>query len=56
MWAKYGTHTEDADPLFGGDQVIIDFEPTIKERNISALTMSITLIISAVFGVYKKRR
>ena len=49
-WAGYGTHTEDADPLFGGGYTVVDFTPTNKQRSDHAGT---TLIPAALFGVYR---
>lgn len=53
MWSSYGSHTEDADPLRGGGDVVTDFEPSDKERNEYGLTMFFVLTIPALFGVYK---
>lgn len=55
-WASYGTHTEDADPLFGGGEVVIDFEATRKERNEHLLKVFLTLVIPALIGVYRGHR
>jgi len=55
-WAYYGTHTEDADPLYGGGEAAIDFEPTDKERNEYGLTLFFSLSIPALYGVYKKQQ
>ena len=56
MWSSYGTHTEDADPLRGGGEVITDFEPTDTERNEYGLTMFFVLLIPAILGVYKGQK
>jgi len=56
LWSSYGTHTEDADPLFGGGETMIDFEPTKKERNEYGLTMFFVLSIPALYGIYKKQQ
>jgi len=56
LWASYGTHTEEADPLYGGGETIVDFEPTDKERNEYGLTWFFTLTIPALYGLYKKQK
>jgi hypothetical protein len=55
-WSFYGTHTEDADPLYGGGEIVIDFNPTDKERNEYGLTLFFSLSIPALYGVYKKQQ
>jgi hypothetical protein len=55
-WASYGIHSEDADPLYGGGETVIDFEPTDNERNEYGLTMFFSLSIPALYGVYKKQQ
>jgi hypothetical protein len=52
-WAGYGTHTEDADPLFGGGYTVADFTPTNKQRSDHAGTIFFSLIPAALFGVYR---
>ncbi|MGH8522371.1 MAG: hypothetical protein ACREU9_13330 [Gammaproteobacteria bacterium] len=54
-WAGLGTHTEDADPLFGGGETIIDFVPKPGERDDHAISIFLTLLIPAIYGMYKKR-
>jgi|Deesub1362B_J571_1020462.scaffolds.fasta_scaffold02189_1 Na+-driven multidrug efflux pump len=56
MWGSYGTHVEEADPLFGGGEIVVDFEPTVKERNEYGLIIFFVLTIPALFGVYKGYR
>jgi hypothetical protein len=53
MWATYGTHTEDADPLRGGGEVVTDFEPTDKERNEYGVKTLFVLGIPAMVAIYK---
>ena len=53
IWASYGTHTEDADPLRGGGEVVTDFEPTDKERNEYGVETFFVLGIPAMVAVYK---
>lgn len=55
LWAGYGTHVEDADPLFGGGERVIDFIPKPFERDEYAVTIFLTLLIPALYGVYKVR-
>jgi len=54
-WAGYGTHTEDADPLYGGGETVVDFEPSDKERNEYGLTIFFALSIPALYGVYRRQ-
>ena len=52
-WATYGTHMEDADPMFGGGHEVVDFEPTNEQRSSHAAIIFLTLLIPAWLGVYK---
>ena len=52
-WAGYGTHTEDADPLFGGGYTVVDSTPSNKQRSDHAGTIFLSLIPAALFGVYR---
>jgi hypothetical protein len=54
-WAGLGAHTEDADPLFGGGETVTDFIPKPGERDDYALNIFLTLLIPAIYGMYKKR-
>ena len=56
VWAGYGTHTEDADPLFGGGTTVIDFVPTTTERNLVGATLFVRLFLPALLGTYLSRR
>lgn len=51
VWANYGTHTEDADPIYGGGDIVIDFEPTTKRRNEWGAEVFLTLAIPALVGI-----
>ena len=47
-WAYYGTHIEDADPVYDGGVTVVDFEPTDAERDrngveIFAIASALTL-------------
>lgn len=55
MWSGYGTHVEDADPLRGGGDIVVDFEPTNDEKNEYGLGMFFKLVIPALIGVYKAK-
>lgn len=55
LGSSLGTHTEDADPLYGGGETVIDFQTTEKQQLEYALTMFITLSISALYGLYGGR-
>jgi hypothetical protein len=56
LGASYGTHTEDADPLFGGGDVIVDFDPTLVERGLYASQLFVDLLLPALLGTYLARR
>lgn len=56
LWASYGTHIEDSDPLTGGGETVQDFEPTAKERNEYGLEHLLTFEIAALYGVYRRNR
>jgi hypothetical protein len=51
-WASYGTHTEDADPLFGGGTTVVDFDPTKRDRSNHAGRIFFGLLPAALLGVY----
>lgn len=54
LWAGYGTHKEDEDPLRGGGgEVVVDFVPTDKERNEYGVTTFFVLGIPAAVAVYR---
>lgn len=50
-WANYGTSTEDADPLYGGGETVVDFTPTDKERFGYGLGIFSVLAAATLFGV-----
>jgi len=54
-WAGLGTHTEDADPLFGGGETVVDFIPKPGEQDDHAVSIFLTLLVPALYGMYKKR-
>lgn|SRR3989344_4865382 len=55
MWGNYGTHREDADPIYGGGEIVYDFEPTERQRNDYGIEIFLTLTIPAVIGIYHAR-
>jgi hypothetical protein len=55
-WAGYGTHAEDGDPLRGGGEIVVDFQPTIEERNKHDLVIFLTTFAIAVHGTWYGRR
>lgn len=55
MWSSYGTHVEDADPLYGGGERIVDFEPDSQERNEYGLIIFLALSIPAIIGVINSK-
>lgn len=56
VWAGYGTHTEDADPLFGGGTTVVDFVPTAVERDLVGSRVFVDLLLPALLGTYLTRR
>jgi hypothetical protein len=52
-YGTMGTHMENADPLFGGGDEIIDFVPTDTERLEYAWRAFFVLVIPALCGVYQ---
>jgi hypothetical protein len=53
-WAGLGTHTEGADPLFGGGETFVDFIPKPGERDDHAVRIFLTLLIPALYGMHNK--
>ena len=51
MWSSYGTHIENSDPLYGGGEIVSDFEPSQQEKNEYGLIIFFSLLIRALFGV-----
>ena len=51
-WQNYGTHTEDADPVYGGGAEVVDFEPTCAQRDQHGLFMFTVLSAISVTGVF----
>jgi hypothetical protein len=51
-WSTYGTHTEEADPLYGGGDVVQDFEPTPRQRNHHGMRVFFYFSIPALAGTY----
>ena len=54
-WAFYGTHVEGEDPLWGGGELISDFEPTPAERNQHGLTICLATFAIAAHGTWHAR-
>ena len=55
-WVGLEMHTESADPYFGGGEIIVDFIPSLEERDDHALTIFLSLLIPAIYGVYKANK
>lgn len=51
-WGNYGSHVEDADPIFGGGETVADFEPTDEERFQHALFIFVILGASTLVGTH----
>jgi hypothetical protein len=56
MMSIYGTHVEDADPLYGGGDTVVDFEPTSEERWAHGSKLFLMAVIPALYGVYQSQR
>lgn len=54
-WSGYGTHTEDRDPLFGGGDTVVDFEPTAKQRNTHGAFVLFVTVTPMLWGVFRAR-
>ena len=54
-WARYGEHTEDADPIRGGGDIVVDFAPTATARADHAINIFVVLLVPSLIGVCKKR-
>ena len=55
-WAYYGMHTENADPLFGGGETLVDFVPSKLEKADHALNVFCLLLVPGLYGVYRERK
>lgn len=40
VWVSYGTHREDADPLFGGGEVVVDLSSLPRRNEMSMVSTS----------------
>src|SRR5215467_13984098 len=47
-----GTHTEDAEPIFGDGETVVDYVPTKEQRSNYALVVFLCLVIPAVYGIH----
>jgi hypothetical protein len=47
-----GTHQEDADPVFGGGETVVDYKPTEDQRIRHALTWFFCLCVPSICGIY----
>lgn len=56
VWAGFGTHIEDADPLFGGGTRVVDFVPTAIERDLVGSRLFVDILLPGLFGTYLARR
>src|SRR5438876_4195415 len=48
-----GTHQEDSDPVFGGGETVVDYEPTQDERSRHGLIAFLCLSIPALYGTHE---
>jgi hypothetical protein len=51
LWSTYGTHIENADPIYGGGDEVQDFQPTDQQRNEYGLSTLLTFEIAALLGL-----
>jgi hypothetical protein len=51
-----GTHTEDSDPLYGGGDRVVDYEPTAKQRTERGWFVFLVTAAAAGAGLYKGHR
>jgi hypothetical protein len=51
-WALYGTHVEDADPLFGGGTEVVDSTPTDTQRNRYGVTAFMVVAVLTLSGAF----
>ena len=56
-WLALGihVHVEDADPLFGGGETIVDFVPTADERAHAGLSVFISVLVLGLHGTWHGR-
>jgi hypothetical protein len=52
-WVNYGTDTEDADPIYGGGETVVVFEPTQDQRNRHGIFIFTVIAVSSVVGTYQ---
>ena len=52
-WENHGTHTEDGDPLYGGGETVVDFEPTKDQRNRHGMFIFTVLAVTSTVGTYQ---
>ena len=52
-WVGLGMYTEGTDPYFGVGEIIVDFIPSLEERDDHALTIFLSLLIPATYEIYK---
>jgi hypothetical protein len=50
---ELGTHREDADPVFGGGEIVVDYNPTDDQRIRHGLVFFFGLCIPALFGMHE---
>lgn len=54
IWAlELGTHVEDADPLYGGGNVVQDFIPTEAQQVQHGLTVFLGTLVPALLGLHQ---
>lgn len=55
-WSILGTHVEDADPLFGGGDRIVDYEPTLAQKNRHGTVIFLMSFGSACAGLWSSAK
>ena len=49
-YGNLGTHVEDADPLFGGGDIVVDYEPTNTQRHQAGARVFFGVLIPGLLG------
>lgn len=51
-WGTYGSHTENADPIFGGGEVVADFEPSAVQSLRYATFVFVVVGVASLAGTH----
>jgi hypothetical protein len=53
-WSVMGTHVEDADPVMGGGEVVVDYEPTHARRTETGTLIFFITFVPASVALLKR--